>query len=226
MAIKIFLVILFVAVLIFMAYAKAGTRKVLVFLGDSITAYGAEKNGYVAIIHQLMQAQETATKYNIINAGVPGNKITDAYLRLEKDVIDHKPYICVIFIGVNDVWHKQLNGTGTTLTTFENFYKRIIEKLQYANCKIILCTPAVIGEMPNGLNALDDDVNAVAAIIRNLSKAYNLPLVDIRNIFLAYYNTQEQQLPNGIFTTDGVHLNNEGNRLVAASIWQEIIKVK
>jgi lysophospholipase L1-like esterase len=53
-----------------------------------------------------------------------------------------------------------------------------------------------------------------------------LPVADLRKAFLAYnlqYNTGNKEY--GILTTDRVHLNQEGNELVASEIWKEIIKL-
>jgi len=41
----------------------------------------------------------------------------------------------VIWVGVNDVWHKTLLGTGTDADKFEKFYQAIIKKLKDKNIK-------------------------------------------------------------------------------------------
>jgi len=52
-------------------------------------------------------------------------------------------------------------------------------------------------------------------------------LVDIRKTFVDYEiknNTANSE--NGILTTDGVHLNDKGNELVAEVMWKVIKNVK
>ena len=51
----------------------------------------------------------------------------------------------------------------------------------------------------------------------------NLTLIDLRKTFLDYNvknNPQNQE--SGILTSDRVHLNSTGNRLVAETIWEKI----
>ena len=81
---------------------------------------------------------------------------------------------------------------------------------------MILCTPAVIGERTDFSNAQDGDLNRYSQLIRNLAKQYNCTLVDLRKEFLAYnlVNNPENK-ESGILTTDRVHLNATGNKLVA-----------
>ena len=59
---------------------------------------------------------------------------------MENDVLSKKPDVVVIYIGVNDVWHKSSSGTGTDADKFVKFYQAIIDKLKAQNAKIILCT--------------------------------------------------------------------------------------
>ena len=64
---------------------------------------------------------------------------------MDEDVLAKSPNAVVIWIGVNDVWHKKLLGTGTDADKFEKFYTAIIKKLRERNISVFLCTPAVIG---------------------------------------------------------------------------------
>jgi lysophospholipase L1-like esterase len=145
------------------------------------------------------------------------------FLRLEDDVLLKNPDVVVIYVGVNDVWHKSMFGTGTDADKFEKFYQAIINKIKAKNSKIILCTPAVIGEKTDFSNSQDGDLNSFSNIIRNLSQKNNLPLIDLRKLFLSHnlkYNTDNKS--KGILTTDGVHLNDKGNKLVADEMWKMI----
>ncbi|RZK48129.1 MAG: G-D-S-L family lipolytic protein, partial [Pedobacter sp.] len=83
--------------------------KRIIFFGDSITQQGVSKNGYVTLIKKSLDS----TKYEVLGAGIGGNKIYDLYLRLEDDVLNKKPDLVVIYVGINDVWHKQSSHTGT-----------------------------------------------------------------------------------------------------------------
>ena len=54
------------------------------------------------------------------------------------------------------------------------------------NSKIILCTPAVIGERKEYTNSQDGDLNRYSNVIRKLANEFSLPLVDLRKLFVDY----------------------------------------
>ena len=198
-------------------------KKKVIFFGDSITEAGVKPGGYVLRIGDLAAADKRAEEFELIGAGIGGNKVYDLYLRLEDDVISKNPDVVVIYVGVNDVWHKRTYGTGTDPDKFERFYTAIIKKLQSRSLKVILCTPAAIGERTDFSNELDGDLNKYSGLIRSLAASFNLPLVDLRKSFLEFnirFNGENKE--SGILTTDRVHLNEKGNQLVAEEIWKVI----
>ena len=195
----------------------------VIFFGDSITQAGVSPGGYIKRIDSMATKENLGNQYEFVGAGIGGNKIYDLYLRLEDDVLNRNPDVVIIYIGVNDVWHKQSSGTGTDPDKFEKFYTAIINKLKAKNSKIILCTPAVIGEKTDFSNQQDGDLNKYSGIIRNIAKNNNLALVDLRQLFLDYNkqnNPENKEM--GVLTIDRVHLNPKGNQLVADEMWKAI----
>ena len=205
------------------AFTPANKKKRVVFFGDSITAAAVKPGGYIIKLDSMIALQGKAEQYELIGAGVSGNKVYDLYLRMEDDVLAKEPDIVVIYIGVNDVWHKRTSGTGTDADKFEKFYQAIINKLKAKNIQVILCTPATIGEKTDFSNALDGDLNEYSKMIRNIAGKNNLALVDLRRSFLEYNlkNNPENKV-NGVLTTDAVHLNAKGNQLVADEMWKQV----
>lgn len=206
-----------VAILFCCAFTmKDQEKKRIVFFGDSITQAGAKKGGYIQKIDSMLVVKKQQHLYELIGAGISGNKVYDLYLRMEEDVLAKNPDVVVIWIGVNDVWHKRSSGTGTDADKFLRFYSAIIKKLQNKNIKVILCTPAAIGEKTDFTNELDGDLNKYAGMIRDLAKQTNCGLIDLRNAFLGYnVKNNPENKESGILTTDRVHLNDKGNQLVA-----------
>jgi len=142
---------------------------------------------------------------------------------MEDDGLSQNPNVVVIYIGVNDVWHKASSGTGTDADKFAKFYQAVINKIKAKNAKIILCTPAVIGEKTDGSNQQDGDLTEYSKIIRGLAQTNGLTLVDLRKAFIDYNNkNNKENKDRGILTTDRVHLNAIGNQLVADEIWKAI----
>lgn len=208
--------------LILFAFVPQKKTKVI-FFGDSITQAAVNPGGYITRIDSMCKLEGMQDKYEFVGAGISGNKVYDLYLRIEDDVLAKKPDIVIIYIGVNDVWHKATSGTGTDADKFEKFYTAILKKLKENNIRVILCTPATIGEKTDFTNQQDGDMNAYSNIIRNLAEKNNLPLIDLRKIFLDYdkQNNPENK-DRGILTTDRVHLNAKGNQLVADLMWKAI----
>src|SRR5882757_5118934 len=94
-------------------------KKKIVFFGDSITQAGVKPGGYITRIGDLISKEGKTDQYELVGAGIGGNKIYDLYLRMEEDVISKSPDIVLIYVGVNDVWHKRSSGTGTDPDKFE-----------------------------------------------------------------------------------------------------------
>ena len=215
-----FLSFLSIVALLAMSAAKP-TR--VVFFGDSITQAGIKPGGYIDRLRGILPAEQ----FELVGAGISGNKIYDLFLRMEEDVLAQKPDVVVVWVGVNDVWHKATSGTGTDPDKFVKFYEAVVKKLQAANVRVVLCTPAAIGEKIDMTNQQDGDLNQYSQFIRDLATRQNLPLVDLRKAF------QEHDLKNnvenkdrGILTTDRVHLNDAGNQFVADQMKTALTGVK
>jgi lysophospholipase L1-like esterase len=200
----------FVMVLLFTAM-KIKPKKII-FFRDSITQAGVQPGGYIDLIKKALDP----AKYEIIGAGIGGNKVYDLFFRMEDDVLNQRPDLVVIYIGVNDVWHKASSRTGTDYDKFGKFYQGLITKIQNNGAKVVLCTPAVIGEKKDGGNEMDADLDKYSGAIRELATKNKLPLLDLRTIFKEYdaANNPDNK-EKGILTSDGVHLNTLGNQTLA-----------
>ncbi|MBC7614523.1 MAG: SGNH/GDSL hydrolase family protein [Pedobacter sp.] len=205
-----FFLVVFSILIVNIAMQKKAKR--VIFFGDSITQAGVQGNGYINLLKKMLDV----TKHELIGAGIGGNKIYDLYLRMEDDVLNKKPDLVFIYVGINDVWHKLGAKTGTDYDKYLKFYQALINKIQANGSKVVLCTPTVIGEKKDGANEVDGDLNKYAAGVRELAAKNNLPLCDLRKAFMDYEvlnNIEDKE--KGILTTDKVHLNDAGNKLVA-----------
>jgi isoamyl acetate esterase len=197
----------------------------VVFFGDSITEAGVKTGGYIDRMKTMLDKNGIKDNYQLIGAGVSGNKVYDLFLRLEDDVLAQNPDVVVIWVGVNDVWHKRTFGTGTDADKFEKFYVALIRKLQSLNIKVIVATPAAIGEKTDFTNELDGDLNKYSQILRDIAAKYDCPVADLRKEFLKYnLEKNKDNKESGILTTDRVHLNDVGNQFVADILYKLIVK--
>lgn len=197
----------------------------IVFLGDSITQQAEDfEDGFISLIRQNL----VQDKFELVGKGIGGNKVSDLLTRYKSDVIDLNPDIVFIYIGINDVWHKYDFGTGSDIDLYEKGLRTIISDIKSLGSKIVLCTPTVIGENTGDfvlgnqfkdvetMEKMNGDLNTFSEVVRKLSNEYGTELLDLRKIFMDYL--AENNINNdaaGILTTDGVHLNEQGNKLIA-----------
>ena len=220
MGYKLLLLITFIACLFFLSF-KLDKKKKIIFFGDSITEAAVDKGGFIDLLQTMIQQKKMGQNYELYGAGLSGNKIYDLYLRIEDDVLAKKPDIVVIWVGVNDVWHKSILGTGTDFDKFGQFYNAVVKKIQQQGAKVFVVTPAAIGEKNDFTNSQDGDLNSYSNWILEYAAVNNLAIIDLSKIFHDYSlaNNPSNEF-KGILTSDGVHLNAKGNALVADEMWR------
>ena len=87
---KLMLLTAFIGCLFLMAFRAPKKKKVL-FFGGSITQMGVQKGGYIDVLNTQIKASGKEDQYELVGAGIGGNKIYDLYLRMEKDVLAQHP---------------------------------------------------------------------------------------------------------------------------------------
>ncbi len=197
----------------------------VIFFGDSITQAGVGPKGYITMMTEMLKTNNQSSQFELMGAGIGGNKVYDLYLRIEDDVLSKKPDVVFIYVGINDVWHKSSSGTGTDPDKYVKFYEAMIKKLKAQNIRIILCTPTVIGEKNDNSNMQDGDLNQYAKIIRDIASKNSLQLCDLRKYFqdyLAQNNPENKE--KDILTSDRVHLNDTGNKFLADKMMEALLK--
>lgn len=200
---------------IFMFSCGPSEPKRVVFFGDSITQAGEEDPaGYINVMRQMLDSAE----YELIGAGISGNKVTDLQERVQEDVMDLNPDVVIVYIGINDVWHfYEFEGTvGTDIEQYEEGLHDLAEMLQTETTDVILCTPSVIGEQPAMEGEINEQLDQYADVVKVVAAESKVGLCDLRAAFKEYLaNNNPVNQNEGILTTDGVHMNPEGNRFLA-----------
>ncbi|MFP7477997.1 SGNH/GDSL hydrolase family protein [Terribacillus saccharophilus] len=186
-----------------------------VFIGDSITECGRFEDpqdigdGYVKMIQdELAKKKDTV----IINKGVGGNRVTDLAERWEQDVISLHPDLVSISIGINDVW-RQLDQPQIE-QVYPDEFKAILDKLlsatQHTGATLVLMEPTIIEE--DSASKGNQMLIPYVEIVRELAAKYDATLIPTHKVFLQTTQTD--------LTTDGVHMSEAGNRLMADT-WLE-----
>lgn len=197
----------------------------VIFFGDSITQAGVGPTGYITKMSEMLKSKGQDAQYELMGAGIGGNKVYDLYLRLEDDVLSKKPDVVFIYVGINDVWHKTSSGTGTDADKYVKFYEALIKKMKAQNIRVIVCTPTVIGERNDASNPQDGDLNQYSKLIREIATRNGLQLCDLRKSFQDYLSQNNaENKEKGVLTTDRVHLNDAGNQFLAEKMLEALVQ--
>lgn len=193
---------------------KKGDR--IIFFGDSLTALAGQEapkqhveKGYVRIVRDKLQEAHKDKNIEVDWVATGGHTVPDLLKRVDKDVIDKKPTIVVIQIGCNDA--RRLDKD-----KFKSGLEELIDKLQKANIQVVQCSLTSVGEKNDGTNKEDPKLDEFAEVERQVAKAKNVPLNDLRKAFVAHWKKNNpDNKPNGILTYDGNHFNQKGMDFVA-----------
>lgn len=193
---------------------------VLLCFGDSLTAAA---NGYVKFLRENLQLRGV----QVINAGFPGDKTPYALTRLKSDVIDKKPSAVSIFFGNNDaiigrgVWRDE---PVVSPLTFEENLKWIIHLCRLLG-GIEKFSINTLTDRMEGRQFLDfGDIRApYCAAARHAADAMNARLVPLDSVFTGLHEKNSARLsPEGyLYTKDGLHMNEEGYRIIAETMLRE-----
>jgi len=204
------------------AKIKLKADAVIVFIGDSITDDGRDKGnqapndakalgrGYAAMLAGSLLGDHADLGLKIYNRGTSGNKIPDLAARWQQDVIDLKPNVLSILIGVNDLWHQFAFGNKykATIEDYQNGFRELIEWTQreVPGVQIVICEPFTLRDSKD-FEPLAD--YAVAA--RALAAEKNLVFVPFQSVL----TRATQAAPASFWLWDGVHPTLPAHALLA-----------
>jgi lysophospholipase L1-like esterase len=186
----------------------------IVAIGDSITQAG----GYLRATDAVL-----ATRYPdmnippITNVGISGQKAEDLVLRFEKDVVEKKPAVVTISIGINDVWHRLENPhDDEVLKNYKANVTKMVEQAQAASIRVILLAPTLIQEAPEseGNKRLKMYVDAE----KEIAAEKKCQFVNLHETFLEALKKKPAEEKGNWLTSDGVHMKPLGDTIMAVGI--------
>lgn len=153
-------------------------------------------------------------KYEFINRGVSGDRIVDVYSRIKEDIINLKPDVMSILIGVNDIWHEVNDQNGVDTQKFEKIYSMLIEEIKEAlpDIKIIILEPFVLyGEgSKKYYDVFRKGVEERAEVAKRIADKYEFAFVPL----LKQFDEAASDGDTAYWTTDGVHPTAAGHQLI------------
>jgi len=147
-----------------------------------------------------------------VPAGISGHKSNQMLERLDHDVLAKKPQWMTLSCGVNDVWH---GVKGIPLEQYKDNITKIVEQCTAAGVKVVMLTATVIQEKLD--NPENEKLAAYNDFLRQLAKDKNLPLADLNGMFQERIKA-ENKPDQKVLTADGVHMNDEGNKVMARGV--------
>lgn len=206
--------------------------KLILFQGDSITDALRKReddhfsgNGYPTLVSGRL-GYDCPGEYRFLNRGISGNRIVDLYARIKCDLINLKPDVLSILIGVNDVWHEIVRENGVDADKFELVYDLLLAEVRKAlpDVKILILEPFVLPgvatenneEKPDRWDRFCAEVPLRAAAARRLAEKHGATFVPLQ----ARFDEACQKAPADHWLFDGVHPTSMGHELIARA-WME-----
>lgn len=193
----------------------------ILFQGDSITDCGRDWNndgqlgrGYAHLVEAELGFKEPG-EHTFINKGISGNRVVDLYARIKRDIINYKPDVMSILIGVNDVWHELGDSpNGVDADKFFKIYSMLIDEVKEAlpDIKIMILEPFVLEACSTTENweFFKTETKKRADMARKIAEKYNLPFIELQNGF----DELAKKAENSYWLADGVHPTPAGHEFI------------
>lgn len=192
----------------------------ILFQGDSITDTNRDREcdaqigrGYVRLVKASLGFEE-AGKYEFVNRGISGNRIVDVYARIKNDIINVKPDVMSLLVGVNDVWHELDYENGVDAEKYYKIYDMLISEVKEAlpDIEIMLMEPFVLKgtATESRWELFRTEVEKRAAMAKKISEKYNLPFIELQRGFDELCKRAEPDY----WLWDGVHPTTMGHEYI------------
>lgn len=193
----------------------------ILFQGDSITDAGRAKDndmhvgvGYALLIKAAL-GLENPGSYEFYNRGISGNRVTDVYTRIKADIINLKPDVMSILVGVNDVWHElKESPNGVDADKYFKIYSMLIEEIkqELPDIKIIILEPFVLkaSATEEHWEYFETEVKKRAQMAKAIAEKFHLSFIPLQEGF----DNLAKQAPASYWLGDGVHPTAMGHEYV------------
>lgn len=200
---------------------------VVLFQGDSITDCGRDYDqydhlghGYPSMVAKVFQALYPELNVTFLNRGISGNRVVDLQGRWKQDCLDLQPTWVSILIGINDVWRWYDSNDATSIETFKEEYRDILQQLQFQlHARLILIEPFVL-PVPEDRKKWREDLDPKIQVVRELASEFGALYIPTDGLF-----AQASMIhPPAYWAEDGVHPSVAGHRLIAEA-WLKTVQV-
>ncbi len=202
----------------------------ILFQGDSITDAGRNWSndidlgrGYALLVEAALGYEEPG-QHEFFNRGISGNRVVDLYARIKRDIINLKPDVMSILIGVNDVWHELSDSpNGVDADKFFKIYSMLIEevKAELPDIKIMILEPFVLEacSTTEHWEFFKTETKKRAEMARKIAEKFDLPFIELQ----AGFDALAKKAPNNYWLGDGVHPTPKGHEFIKGE-WLKAFK--
>ena len=182
--------------------AQIGHGKI-VFLGDSITEGGGDWNRYLGT-------------NNVVNRGISGDTTLGVLARLH-EIWFYKPISLFLLIGINDIFNSDspnrnnitpLSVSNNIIAIADLIYERSPKTQVYVQTTLPINNKLykkLSGTFPFHEMPLPDQINQINTRLKKNESQKHYTVIDLHDIFLDSDGSLSKK-----YTSDGVHLNEEG----------------
>lgn len=213
-------------------------KKRILFQGDSVTDVSRNResenyagHGYATMVKGRL-GYEQPGQYEFFNRGVSGNRIVDLYARVKCDVLNLKPDVLSILIGINDVWHEYSHNNGVDAKKFERVYDLLLEEITQAlpQVRLLILEPFVLPgtatvnteEVPDRLEGFLRETPLRAQAARRVAEKYGAIFVPLQEKFDEACKLAEPSY----WLHDGVHPTAMGHELITRAWLKAFEQIK
>jgi lysophospholipase L1-like esterase len=213
-----------------MAELEVRDGQSILFVGDSITGCGRQKegahplgNGYVRLFSEMLIARYPDRSIQVINKGIGGNCIVDLRERWHDDVLSLEPDWLSIAIGINDVHSFLFDGQPkVSPALFGKLYDEILDSV----------APRLRGRMlvldPFYLRSRYDEGTREARVlealphyldvVHSMKAKYGARLIATHEVFQEHLRLREP----AAFCEEPVHPNQLGHLVIAEEVMRTV----
>ena len=194
----------------------------ILFQGDSITDAGRDRSDPHNLAgYTLFAAQQLGDGFEYVNLGISGNRSADVLARYEKDIAEIKPDLMTLLIGINDVWRQFDSNSYTSAEQYKNNLLEIITRYKKGcpNGKLILMEPFLV-PVSDKMHWRRELI-AFIDVVRELAVKYADGFVPLDGLLAK----AALEHPYADLSGDGVHPAPTGQKVIAAALAEEILRV-
>ena len=223
-----------------------GSGDRVVFVGDSITNAGH----YISEVEaQLRMSVPDAERPQLLNLGLPSETCTglsepdhpfprpNVHERLGRVLAKARPKLLVVCYGMNDgIYHP---FSEERFKAYREGLDAIIRKGKAAGAKVVLLTPPPFDPQPMGkagklrpadaekfswMQIFEDYADVIRRYAEHVMTLGELVdgVVDVHSPISEYTATRRKEDPEYAMSKDGVHMNEEGHRIMAHTILRAV----